>query len=270
MSVNKYKLTRPTDDRQVDIPIEIKWDFTDRDQAIDQYQLNVIENIIGEPNDFELFRFSHNSYLSANTNTEVTKIFYEFYFFDTGQTISNQSSWINSYLTEGFNSLEVYSFSKPFTKSFFKLDFYDKKDQQDQILYFSIILPVQQGFTDTVNISNYLQNVQIKKPKMGLDFIGDKEGFFIYWLRDREYVDVDEFFMSAKFFDARLGIFVRMMNQPQSNLIGSYYTFNSDDYFFYKLKMDYPSRTYEVFSTQTNNRVGDEINPIRWYEYVNP
>ena len=105
---------------------------------------------------------------------------------------------------------------------------------------------------------------------MGLDFIGDKEGFFVYWLRDREYVDLDEFFMSAKFFDAKVGIFVRMMNQPQLSLLGSYYTFNSDDYFFYKLKLDYTSRTYEVFSTQTNNRVGDEINPIRWYEYVNP
>jgi hypothetical protein len=121
-----------------------------------------------------------------------------------------------------------------------------------------------------VTISNYLQNVKIRKPKMGLDFIGDKEGFFIYWLRDKTFIDLDEFYMSAKFFDARLGLFVRMMNQPQANFLGNYYTFNSDDYFYYKLKMDYNTKTYEVFSTLTSNRVGDEINPIVWYEYVNP
>jgi hypothetical protein len=270
MSVNKYKLLIPTNDRQVDIPIEIKWDFTERDQAIDVYQQAVIEDLIGEPNDFELVRFSHNTYLSANTNSLVTKLFYEFYFFDTGQTINNSASWINSYLPEGFSSLEVYSYSKPFTKSFFKLDFYDKKEQTEQLLYFTVILPVQQGYFDTVTISNYLQNVKIRKPKMGLDFIGDKEGFFIYWLRDKTYIDLDEFYMSAKFFDARLGLFVRMMNQPQANFLGNYYTFNSDDYFYYKLKMDYNTKTYEVFSTLTSNRVGDEINPIVWYEYVNP
>lgn len=270
MSVNKYKLLVPTDDRQVDIPIEIKWDFTDRDQAIDVYQAGVVQDIIGAPSDFELVRFSHNSYLSANTNSQVTKIFYEFYFFDTGQTLSNSASWINSYLTEGFSSLDVYSYSKPFTKSFFKLDFYDKKEDSDQTIYFTIILPVQQGYFDIVTISNYLQNVQIRKPKMGLDFVGDKEGFFIYWLRDTGYIDLDEFYMSAKFFDARLGIFVRMMNTTQSNFPGNYYNFDSDNYFYYKMKLDYTNKTYEVFSTLTNNRVGDEINPIRWYEYVNP
>ena len=28
--------------------------------------------------------------------------------------------------------------------------------------------------------------------------------------------------------------------------------------------------TYEVLSTSTNNRVGDQITPIKWYEYINP
>jgi hypothetical protein len=76
--------------------------------------------------------------------------------------------------------------------------------------------------------------------------------------------------MSAKFFDARLGVFVRMMNRPQSTLSGNYFTFDSSDYFYYKVKLDYPTKTYEVISTVTNNRVGDEINPIAWYEYINP
>jgi hypothetical protein len=270
MSVSKYKFRIPQLDQQIDIPIEIKWDFTERDQAIDIYQEEVLEDLIGSPNDFELSRFTNNSYLSANTNTLATKIFYEFNFFDTGQTINNSAAWINSYQYVGFSKLDIYSYIKPFTKSFFKLDFYDTKNEVSQQNYFTIILPVQQGFFETVSISTFLSNINIRKPRMGLDYIGDKEGFFIYWLRSRFYINLDKFYMSAKFFNGRTGNFVRMMNRPQSSLSGNYYTFNSDDYFYYEVQLDYSTKTYEVVSTTTNNRVGDEINPIVWYEYINP
>jgi hypothetical protein len=76
--------------------------------------------------------------------------------------------------------------------------------------------------------------------------------------------------MSAKFFNGKTGTFTRMMNRPQSTLLGNYYTFNSNDYFYYKVKLNYDQRNYQATSTVTNNRVGDEINPISWYEYVNP
>ena len=76
--------------------------------------------------------------------------------------------------------------------------------------------------------------------------------------------------MSAKFFNARTGNFIRMMNRPQSSLSGNYYTFNNEDYFYYKVELNYDNKTYEVKSTQTNNKVGDDINPILWYEHVNP
>jgi hypothetical protein len=271
MSVSKYKILIPTGDKQINIPIEMKWDFTERDQAIDRYQNEVVENLIGSPNDFELARFSHNDYLSANTSTFATKIFYEFNFFDTGSTLNNPSAWVNSYLYEGFAPLEIYSFSKPFTKSFFKLDFYDTREEASQQNYFTIILPVQQGDFETVTISPYLTNVQIRKPKMGLDFIGDKEGFFIYWLRSRDYINLDEFYMSAKFFNAKTGTFTRLMTTQQASLPpATYFTFNTSDYFYYKVKLNYDSKTYDVFSTQTNSRVGTEINPISWYEYINP
>jgi hypothetical protein len=270
MSVSKYKILIPTTDKQINIPIEMKWDFTERDQAIDRYQNEVLNELIGPVNDFELVRFSHEDYLSANTNDFVTKIFYEFNFFDTGSTINNPTAWVNSYIYEGFSPLEIYSYSKPFTKSFFKIDFYDTPDEASQINYFTIILPVQQGDFETVTISSSLSNVKIRKPRMGLDFIGDKEGFFIYWLRKRTYIDKDEFYMSAKFFNGKTGTFTRMMNRPQSTLLGNYYTFNSNDYFYYKVKLNYDQRNYQATSTVTNNRVGDEINPISWYEYVNP
>jgi hypothetical protein len=271
MSVSKYKLLVPTTDKQINIPIEIKWDFTERDQAIDTYQEQIVGDLIGEPTDFELSRFSHQSYLPLHSGTNPqTSVNYEFNFFDSGQTINNPAAWINSYRYEGFSASDIYYYVKPFTKSFFKLDFYDTRIDASQTNYFTIILPVQQGDFETVTISQFLSNIKIRKPKFKLDFVGDKEGFFIYWLRNRFYIDMDEFYMSAKFFDARTGVYVKMMNRPQGSLSGNYYTFNGEDFFYYKLKLDYNTKTYQVFSTVTGNQVGTDINPILWYEYLNP
>jgi hypothetical protein len=103
-----------------------------------------------------------------------------------------------------------------------------------------------------------------------LDYIGDKEGFFIYWLRKREYIDISRFFMSAKFFDAKLGVYVKMCNTPQS-AIPNPFTFNGDNYFYYQVNLDYITKTYEVYGTSNLvQRVGTENLPIKWYEYVNP
>jgi hypothetical protein len=273
MSVSKYRIVKPSNDQQIDIPIEIKWDFTGRDDSVDEYQVDVLNQIIGPVNDFEIDRFEHNIYSEFETNVEKTSINYEFNFYNgipidvTASTISN---WDSSYLTEGFTSNEVYYYSNPFTKSFFKLDFYDTKDLKTQKNYFTIILPVQQGFTETASISQTLPDVNIKKPTFRLDFIGDKEGFFIYWLRKREYIDLTEFYMSAKFFDAKLGIYVKMTNVPQS-AIPNPFTFNNDDYFYYKVNLNYNTKTYEVYSTSNSvQRVGTDNLPIKWYEYVNP
>jgi len=73
--------------------------------------------------------------------------------------------------------------------------------------------------------------------------------------------------MSAKFFDGRLGVFVRMMNEPQSSLPNKF-IFDDERYFYYKLKMDYDKKTYQILD-YTNNRIGTGL-PIKWFEYINP
>ena len=274
MSVNKYKILLPTNDQHIDIPIEIKWDFTGRDESIDEYQEKMVNEIVGPANDFEIDQFSHNGYGGYHELDAIsTSINYQFNFFDgnpidvTASTISN---WVSSYLVEGFTSNEVYYYTNPFTKSFFKLDFYDTTDLKTQKNYFTIILPVQQGFTELASISQILPDVNIKIPTFRLDYIGDKEGFFIYWLRKREYIDLTTFYMSAKFFDARLGVYVKMTNVPQSS-IPNVFNFNNDDYFYYQVNLDYTTKTYEVYSTDNLVlRVGTDNLPIKWYEYVNP
>jgi hypothetical protein len=272
---NKYTFTLPKGtDQYINIPIEIKWDFIGQDDVIEKYEEDVIEEIVGFPGDFEILRFGHDSYDNGNK----TDIKYDFYFFsDNGNVPQNPSllvttttdgtNWEKSYIPEGFTTTEIYYYIKPFTKSFFKLDFYDTKDTISQTNYFTVIIPVQQGFTTSAIVSAQLPPVDIKIPSFKLDYVGDKEGFFFYWLRDKDFYNgLNTFYMTAKFFDARLGVFVKMTNTPQG-LIPDKFTFNPEDYFYYKVILDYNTKTYKVFDNV--GRVGT-TSSIKWYEYVNP
>jgi hypothetical protein len=267
MNANKVKILKTDLDQFINVPINMQWDFMGNDDSIDTYQTEVLNQVIGPAADFEVARFAQKPYPN-----EDTAINYEFYFYDDTQPITANTigNWNITYLNNGFTVGEVYYYSKPFTKSFFKFDFYDSTDEKSQQIYLSIILPVQQGLTETATLSALVPPVQIKKPKMVLDYIGDKEGFFIYWLRSRDFIDIDTFFMTAKFFDARLGVFKQMTNTKQDLIVPSKFTFNNADYFYYRVDLNYDDKTYEVFTTSTNTRVGDGNTPIKWYEYVNP
>ena len=111
-------------------------------------------------------------------------------------------------------------------------------------------------------------DVEIKIPHFILDFIGDKEGYFIYWLKNPNYVAIDTFYMGAKFFNAKTGQFVRFLNEPQTNF-SQRFTFDKSKYFYYKVELDTENYVYEVKDTESNIRVGAG-GAINWYEYVNP
>lgn len=275
---NSFKIVKPTNDKYINIPVEINFDFFGRDDSIEIYENDVVLDLIGIPNDFEICKFSHKPYPTGDT--EQTRIQYTFHFF-SGNPVSVPSStpsnWVSSYLdstpvpSSGFLPTQIYYFQKPFTRSFFKLDFYDSNVASTQTNYFTVILPVQQGLTQSVSISPLTPNVDIKTPNMILDFVGDKEGFFFYWLRKRNYLNITTFYMTAKFFDARIGEFVRMMTVPQVTLPDRY-RFDNSQYFYYKVVLNYSTKTYEFFNVDdTNNqlRIGDG-NSLNWYEYVNP
>jgi hypothetical protein len=103
-----------------------------------------------------------------------------------------------------------------------------------------------------------------------LDFVGDKEGFFVYWLDIPQFLTINTFYMSIKFFDAKEGVFVRMMNVPQCSLPNKY-QFESGKYFYHKVILNYETKTYEIYDgNNPNTRIGTTTNPMKWYEYVNP
>jgi hypothetical protein len=146
---NSYKFTLPKgNDKYINIPIEIKWGFLGQSDAVEEYQQNVVEDIVGFPGDFEVLRFAHAPY-SSDTKTDIK---YDFHFFsDFNDNLNpivpvNPSSlvttapsnyWVSSYIPEGFTATEIYYYVKPFTKSFFKLDFYYSKETITQNNYFT-------------------------------------------------------------------------------------------------------------------------------------
>ena len=125
---------------------------------------------------------------------------------------------------------------------------------------------VGSGATPTLSIAP--ANAQIKLPNFVLDYIGDKEGFFIYWLKDPNYIKLDKLYMGAKFFNAKTGQFTRFMNRTQSNFSNKFNFEKSKD-FYYEVSLDIDNYEYSIKDVVTGQRIG-EGSPIKWYEYVNP
>jgi hypothetical protein len=130
-----------------------------------------------------------------------------------------------------------------------------------------MILPTTQGEKMVADMQGTV--VDINKPKYILDFVGDTNGFFIYWLQSREYIDITRFYMSCKFWNAKTGTFTRMINRPQSESTSNTYAPNNLFNFYYQVNLNYPSQKYNVYDTISFDRVGT-TQPIKWYEYVEP
>ena len=254
---NKYYFTVPNNGKSLDIPIEIKWDFYGRDDSIEIWEEDAVKEVIGSPKDFEILRFAHDSY----GQEEQTELNYTFYFDD------GNGSWQSTYLNAGFTGDEVFYKSKSFKKSFFKLDFYDTNQTVTQTNYFTVILPTSIGEIENITLSTLLGNVDIRKPDFKLDYVSQKEGFFLYWLRYTDFLDISTFYMTAKFFNAKQGEFVKMVNSDPT-ILPDPTIFDPSKYFYYKVTLDTTNKTYQIFDNN-NVRIG-EGTPINWYQYNNP
>jgi len=285
--VNKFRFTVNDNDTQIVLPLEINFDNVGREDLVQQYEDDVLNEIINPVEDFETTRYSHKSWVAVNGDTKYSTT-YDFSFFNRTMDIlntvpSNSNLWVSSYTYVDpsvyanysgitFTNKELYFYTNSYRRSFFKIDFYDTTEVENQKVYFTVIIPTQQGRKVRVDIGtpSVPLPVDIRTPIFDLDYIGDKEGYFIYWLKSREYIKLNTFYMSAKFFNAKTGQFVRMMNRPQSSLTEKF-KFNKSEYFYYKVNLDVNSYEYEVFQEYgLGNRVGELSDSIKWYEYVNP
>ena len=278
MNNNYFRYSVSPNERFINIPVQIAFDNLGREDGIVNFENDVLTEIINGIDDFETTRFANAPY---PTNPSVTEVNYQFSFFNYNNSISaaTSSAWSDLYENQTFTNSEVYYFANSFKNSFFKLDFYDTNTNENQRAYFSVIIPTQQGTNINVPIGNGPQTVDIKRPYFILDYVGaDKKGFFFYWLKERDYININNFYMTAKFYNGKTGQFIRLMNEPQSSFNGSdKFNFDKSIYFYYKVVLDYTNYEYEIFKEipQVGQqpvlvRVGDNANPIKWYEYVNP
>ena len=274
-SYYRYKIDTVPKNGFINIPLQITFDNLGREDGIKQFEEDTIEDIINPISDFETTRFAHASWDIANQ----TSINYDFYFYnggdDTVTATTNDTNWIIDYEANGFLDKEIYYFANSFKGSFFKLDFYDTNSQLEQKILFSLILPTQQGQLEdgTIGPAANPTSVKVKRPKYILDYTGaDKEGFFIYWLKNLTYLDQKEFYMGAKFFDAKIGQFKRMMNVSQGVLTDKF-NFDKSKLFYYKCVLNYNTYEYKIYIENISGgltRVGTTTSPIKWYEYINP
>ena len=266
MIANRYTINiNPNSDKFINIPINIDFDIMGRDDDIDVFEKNTITEIIGEPEDFEVDRFSHEKNLRQVNNRTIgeTKLLMNFGFLS-----QSNSTYLSSYFNSNlFTGRELYFYANSFTKSFFKLDFYDSPNPNNQTNYLTQIIPTQQGGLQQIEIDGNQVNVKI--PQFTLDFIGDKEGFFVYWLKNKSFLNLDTFYVSAKFFNAKVGQFVTFVNRPMT---GMPVNFNPSESYYYKYVLDYNTKTYKVqrHGLDTQARVGIEGSPINWFQYLNP
>ena len=75
--MNKIKIVQTNREKELVIPVSTTFDFLGQEDAITQYESDIVDEIINPIDDFEVTRFSHKTYSSTATSCN-----YEFYFFN--------------------------------------------------------------------------------------------------------------------------------------------------------------------------------------------
>jgi hypothetical protein len=263
MSVNNYKIIKPNiNDLSITFPVQMDWDYLGQQDSIDAYEDKIIDKITDNKIDYELTRFSPKKCKPSMgiSPDKCNQLNFEFLFF-SGDTINNNNQWISSFISKKlFIEKDILFNTNKFKNSFFKLDFYDSPIVKEQKIYLTSIFPFENGVKN---------NKGLKTPTYLLDYNTNTENYFIYWLKDKNYLNIDTFYVSATYFNSSTSLFTRMANICQGDLTTDKYNLNSIFDFYYKLELDYNDKKYEYFDMKINDLVvGLANNPIKWYEYV--
>lgn len=264
MDVNKFKLLQNNDNQyQIVLPIQTDNFYLGLDMGIDEIESEVIKEVIGLPKNYEIARFVLKEDTNSTNGDTSLNINFKFFNFST-------NSWNSSYLTV-FQQQQIYYNTTAFSNSFFKLDFYDKNDNKNQKIIFTVVIPTQQGKFENVQIfPSWYPNggfANLKTASFQLNYLQDKEGYFIYFLEDQTIINLTDFYVTFKFFNGNTGQFIQFLTQDPSTFTNN--NFNPDDYQYLKAVLNYSDYTYK-YTTLDGVPIGNELNPINLYEYINP
>jgi len=191
------------------------------------------------------------------------------------------------YELQNFSTGETYRNEKSFVKSFFKLDLYDSPIRNEQQLYISLIINPINGeklFRPTFKFGCPIEGIPqreggrwncqptgekwVPSPTFQLDPLDNNEGYYIYWLKEKTFLDLSTFYMSCKFYNGKTGIVTSFLNTPQNNL-PTPYSFPTEEYFYYRVKLNQNNYTYTIYD-KLNSRIGaTSPSSIKFYEYFN-
>ena len=80
MNNNYYRFSLNVSDKDIIIPVELSFDMEGREQGVEEYQNNILEEVINGIDDFETSKFAHAPW---DTNPNKTELHYQFNFFNT-------------------------------------------------------------------------------------------------------------------------------------------------------------------------------------------
>ena len=297
MTANRIQIKASLNDESIVVPIGQIFAEAGREQLINLYEKTELQDNINLILDYETTRYAHSGVIPVPPPPVFQDYtsYYEFYFQSAG-------TMMNSFIPQGFSNPELAKNKKSFTRSFFKLDFYDKPYRKEQKLMFSIIIMGTQckRVSIPINIDEdkiaYLMQstagifppmYDVYQPTLNLSpRVGQNEAFYIQWLKRKEIYDSTTFYMSCKFFNGKSGDSVRMVNKNPLDPVNNWdmNTYDYPEWFYYEVTLNVPNTTnnpkYNYTIRECNNATlsiglpGQQAatagNPIRFFEYITP
>lgn len=288
MSANRIQIKAKVGDKNITIPLGQSFDEIGREDSVKTWEMVEQQDAINIIRDYETTKYF---YSNIGDIPDEYNIFYEFNFL-TGNT------YTPDFNQQEFKDYEIYRLKKSFTKSFFKFDFYDSPLQEDQNIMFTMTMPLTNCKKE--------KNVLVKKLEDALEFWsqksqginypvydiywpkvqlgpskGNNEGYYIQWYKNRDLYSGNTFYMSCKFYNAKTGDVVRMLNKPSWNLSPVIDNPEASEWYYYWVKLSInnngtPKYVYTVH--EFDGLIGGEkgmtdtppSNQIRFYEYKTP
>jgi hypothetical protein len=308
MAVNKYIFKVGGNDLSINLGFGTTIDETGREDLIKGYEDSVVEKLINPTKDYEITRYRHAPLSDNTDESPDIYYKFDFYDYVNGSYVSvPPTPWVPpaspmptpyGYNFQGFENVEIGSSNVDIVKSFFKLDFYNVPNRTEQKFYMSNVINYVKGekvktqcisldcittppwsqynlvgpsdnVTDTLTGRLiYDTTMDIRLPEFHFDMDVNDSGYFFYWLKESTYLNINTFFMSAKFFNGRDGRVTRFTNVLPTSLPNPT-SFDPALNMYYKLILDKNNFTYWI-EDLLGNRVGTNTTPIEFWEYINP
>lgn len=236
--------------------------------SVKELENETLLKIINPIENYETVRFIHEPYLNAIGGLQ-SDIWYKFYF-------HNGSEYVCDYGPTGLSIYENSKMLKQSTESFFRLEFFktnnnEPPNRNNRRLVFAKNLSLPLG--EKLRYVDGGNSVDIFKPVFNGSNYKNSENQYLFWFQDDSVLNEsnligNEFYMSAKFFNAKDGSIIDFVKSDLNAEV------NESDDMYYKVVINRDQYTYRVFkydSANTGDRIGTQIttfDPIIFYEKI--